>query len=80
MFEVDTLSKFEFHNVKSDYMLSFIYTYKKNKVLFMSKIKKNKYIVEIINVLKCLKVIYLIKFKKFWVYCKKNLIALFFLD
>ncbi len=54
VFGVGTSSKSEFHNAGSGYMSSFIYTYKKNRVLFVSKIKENKCIVEIYQDYQCI--------------------------
>lgn len=57
VYGIGTSSKPEFHNAGPDYMSSFIHTYKKSRVLFVSKIKeKNKCIVEIYQDYQCIKI------------------------
>ncbi|GES91501.1 hypothetical protein GLOIN_2v1483553 [Rhizophagus clarus] len=47
VFGLGTSSKPEFHNAELGYMSSFIHVYKKNRTLFVSKIKDKKCIIEI---------------------------------
>jgi hypothetical protein len=56
VFGVGTSSKPEFHNAGPGYMSSFIHTYKKNRVLFVSKIKENKCIIEIYKDYYCIEI------------------------